>query len=209
MLGFFDEAGDPGLKVGGGSSRFFVAALVTFAEEEEALGCDRRIDGLRAELRLSAGYEFHFARNPWKIREAFLEAVEPFDFWYHLFVLDKAAAIREGRRQSPEALYQETAGLLFENAKPYLREASLLIDEGGNRELRGALLRRLRRDADSGDGQRRVRWIRQQDSRRNNLLQLADYVASCNNQAISGKGKSGELQGRYFGRKEVTRGVWP
>ena len=209
MLGFFDEAGDPGLKVGGGSSRFFVVALVTFAAEEEALRCDRRIDGLRGELRLSAGYEFHFARNPWKIREAFLGAVEPFDFRYHLFVLDKAAAIREGRRQSPEALYQETAGLLFENAKPYLREASLLIDEGGNRELRGALLRRLRRDADFSDGERIVRGIKQQDSRRNNLLQLADYVASCNNQAISGKGKSGELQGRYLGRKEVTRGVWP
>ena len=58
-------------------------------------------------------------------------------------------------------------------------------------------------------GQRVIKGVRQQDSHRNNLLQLADYVASCNNQAISGKGMAGELLGRYLGRKEVTRGVWP
>lgn len=210
MLGFFDEAGDPGLKVGDGSSRFFVVALVTFAEEDEALRCDRRIDGLRGELQLPVTYEFHFAKNPWKIREAFLRAAQAFDFRYHLFILDKAAVIREGRPlRSPEALYQETAGLLFENAKPYLRDAALIIDKGGNRELRGELLRRLRSNADSGEGQRIVKGIKQQDSHRNNLLQIADYVASCNNQAISGKAESGELQERYLRGKEVTRGVWP
>ena len=53
------------------------------------------------------------------------------------------------------------------------------------------------------------RGIKQQDSHRNNLLQLADYVASISNQAISGKGEAGQLQERYLGRKEVTRGSWP
>lgn len=138
MLGFFDEAGDPGLKVGDGSSRFFVVALVTFAEEEEALRCDRRIDELRAELHLWAGYEFHFAKNPWKIREAFLRVAQAFDFRYHLFILDKAAVIREGRSlRSPEALYQETAGLLFEQARPYLNNAVIVMDKRGDRQFRG------------------------------------------------------------------------
>ena len=168
------------------------------------------MDALRVELRLPGGYEFHFAKNPWKVREALLAAVLPFEFRYHLFVLDKAAAIREGRSlPSPDALYLEMAGLLFEQARPYLREAALLIDKGGSRELRGSLLRRLRGDAGSGEGQRVIKGVRQQDSHRNNLLQLADYVASCNNHAISGKRVAGELLERYLRRKEVTRGVWP
>ena len=210
MLGFFDESGDPGLKIDSGSSRFFVVALVTFADDAEALRCDRRIDRLRGELRLPAGYEFQFAKNPWKIREAFLRAEQPFDFRYHLFVLDKAAAIREGQPlQNPEALYQNTARLLFENAKPYLREVALLVDKGGDREIKERLFRRLRNNAGLAVGQRIIRGIKQQDSHRNNLLQLADYVASISNQAISGKGEARQLQGRYLRRKEVTRGSWP
>ena len=210
MLGFFDESGDPGLKLDSGSSRFFVAALVTFADDAEALHCDRRIDRLRGELRLPAGYEFHFAKNPWKIREAFLRAAQPFDFQYHLFVLDKAAVIREGQpMQNPEALYQNTARLLFENAKPYLREVALLVDKGGDREIKERLFRRLRSNAGLAVGQRIIRGIKQQDSHRNNLLQRADYVASISNQAISGKGEAGQLQERYLRSKEVTRGSWP
>ena len=158
MLGFFDESGDPGLQVGRGSSRFFVAALVTFAEDEEALRCDRRMDALRGELRLPGGYEFHFAKNPWKVREALLRAVSPFDFRYHLFVLDKGPGTL-GRLPLRDAgsLYKYTAGLLFEQARPYLREVALLIDAGGNRDLRGSLLRRLRRDAGTGEGQRVIK----------------------------------------------------
>ena len=106
MLGFFDESGDPGLKVEDGSSRFFVTALVTFAEDGEALRCDRRIDELRGELRLPGWHEFHFARSSQRVREAFLRATLPFEFRYHLFVLDKAPVIRRGRPwPSPEALY--------------------------------------------------------------------------------------------------------
>ena len=40
MLGFLDESGDTGLKVSSGSSPFFVVALVTFDDDEEALRCD-------------------------------------------------------------------------------------------------------------------------------------------------------------------------
>ena len=210
MLGFFDESGDPGLKIDAGSSRFFVVALVTFDADAEALRCDRRIDALRDELQLPAGYEFHFAKNPWKIRGDFLRAVQPFDFRYHLFILDKELALRQGQSlPNPEALYQDTVRLLLENAKPYLQEVALLIDKGGDRENRGKLFRRWRNNAGFAGGQPVIKGIKQQDSHRNNLLQLADYVASISNQAISGKREAKQLQERYLERKEVTRGIWP
>lgn len=210
MLGFFDESGDPGLKIDAGSSRFFVVALVTFDADDEALQCDRRIDALRGELPQPAGYEFHFAKNPWKIREDFLRAVQPFDFRYHLFILDKELALRQGQSlPNPEALYQDTVRLLLENAKPYLSEIALLIDKGGYRENRGKLFRRWRNNAGFAGGQPVIKGIKQQDSHRNNLLQLADYVASISNQAISRKREAKQLQERYLERKEVTRGIWP
>lgn len=209
MLGFFDESGDPGLKVGGGSSRFFVVAWVTFAEEEEALRCDRRIDGLRGELQLPATYEFHFAKNPWKIREAFLRAAQVFDFQYHLFILDKAAVIREGRPlRSPEALYQETAGLLFEQARPYLNNAVIVMDKRGDRQFREGLSRHLRGSIRQFRGDRVIGKVRQKESHRNNLLQLVDYAASIEHQASNGKRAAVELQERYLRRKESTRGRW-
>ena len=210
MLGFFDEAGDPGLKVGGGSSRFFVVALVTFAEEEEALRCDRRIDGLRGELRLPAGYEFHFARNPWKIREAFLGAVEPFDFRYHLFVLDKGPGTLDRRPfRDAAGLYKYAAGLLFEQARPYLDNAVIVMDKRGDRQFRDELSRHLRGSVRPLRGERVISKVSQKESHRNNLLQLADYAASIEHQASNGKRGAVELQERYLRRKEATRGRLP
>jgi hypothetical protein len=58
MLGFFDESGDTGLKINSGSSRYFAVALVTFADDDEAIRCDRRIIELRNELRLDPSYDF-------------------------------------------------------------------------------------------------------------------------------------------------------
>ena len=209
MLGFFDESGDPGLKVGRGSSRYFVVALVTFDDDDEALRCDRRIDSLRAELGLSNRYEFHFAENSRRVRQAFLRAVQPFHFEYHTFVLDKTSGISDRLPfNSPEGLYKYTAGLLFENASGHLHDVALVIDKGGNREFRAGLLQQLRSSANPSSGGRPVRRIKQQDSHRNNLLQLADYVASITNQATSGKRETKELLSRYLERKEVTRGGW-
>ena len=80
MLGFLDESGDTGLKIGSGSSRYFVVALVTFEDDSEALCCDHRINHLRQELRLSSVYEFHYSKNSKRIREEFLKAVSGFDY---------------------------------------------------------------------------------------------------------------------------------
>lgn len=210
MLGFFDESGDPGLKVGGGSSRFFVAALVTFAEDGEARHCDRRIDELRGDLQLPAGYEFHFARNSRRVREAFLRATLPFDFRYHRFAVDKSpkAWYRLGLK-SNEDLFQYTAGMVFANAGTFLRDAAIFIDRRGGKRFGGELARYLRGRLKAPGGSRLIRTVKQQESHKNNLLQLADYVDSIGNRAMSGKGDGVEWQRRYLQGKEVTSEIRP
>ena len=210
MLGFFDESGDPGLKTDSGSSRYFVVALVTFSDNEEALRCDRRIDTLRGELRLPNSYEFHFSENSKRVREAFLSAVQTVEFQYHTFVLNKASGrLNQIPFSSPDALYKYSAVSLFENAGPHLEEISVVMDKGSNREFRADLFRHLRNNTNPVSSNSLIKRMKQQDSRRNNLLQLADYVASITNQAVSGKSDSQELLNRYLKRREVTRGIWP
>jgi len=62
MLVFIDESVDPGLKVGYGSTRYFVVTLVLFEDIDEAIACDQRIGLLRKELGLRDGTEFKFSK---------------------------------------------------------------------------------------------------------------------------------------------------
>ena len=47
MLAFVDESGDSGRKILNGSSLYFVVAVVTFEDHDDALACDHRIGLLR------------------------------------------------------------------------------------------------------------------------------------------------------------------
>src|SRR5581483_9549389 len=122
MLAFLDESGDPGRKIDRGSSQYFVVALVVFNDLAEATRCDTRISLLRRELNRDDHFEFHFSDNSHRIRLAFLEAVAPYDFFFHAFVLNKDPSKLFGRGfDFKESLYKYVCGLVFENAKPHLR----------------------------------------------------------------------------------------
>ena len=89
MLVFGDEAGDSGLKLAQGSSKFFTVALVIFEEHDEAIACDQRIELLKKELGWSSESEFHFRNNSDRIRRIFLNAVAPYNFFYYGIVFNK------------------------------------------------------------------------------------------------------------------------
>ena len=60
MLVFVDESGASGLKLGKGSSEFFVLTLVIFTENEAANTSDLAVDAIRTILNLSDRTEFKF-----------------------------------------------------------------------------------------------------------------------------------------------------
>lgn len=207
MLVFIDESGDPGLKIEKGASRFFVIVLVIFEENEEAESCDKRIELLRKELRLVENYEFHFKNNSKRVRLAFLKAVAPYSFFYFGIILNKDPKKLWGEGfNTKESLYKYACGLVFQNAKPHLKDATVVVDRSGHKrfqsELRGYLRKRMNIERNV------VKKVKSQRSSGNNLLQLADYVAGVVNRKVLGK-KDASLYGKFVATKEIYVQIWP
>lgn len=76
---------------------------------------------------------------------------------------------------SPEKLHNYTTSLVFENAKPYLVDATVVIDARGGKLFRRELSKYLKRQINREE--RLIRKIKHEESHRNNLLQLVDMVS--------------------------------
>lgn len=210
MLVFLDESGDPGRKIDKGSSPFFVVALVTFDDHDEADKCDQRITALRSELKLGEGYEFHFGKNSKRVRSAFLEAVHPHHFFYHAFALNKDPKKLYGRGfDFKESLYKWVASTTFQNAKSYLDDATVVLDQCGDRKFRDELAAYLRARINSKGGKQAIKKVKIQRSTGNNLIQLADYVASITHRHVAGTPGGSELRSEFLASHESSFRLWP
>lgn len=203
MLVFIDESGDTGLKVAQGSSEYFVVALVTFEDHDDAAGCDQRIGLLRKELGLRDVDEFKFSKLPGAKREAFFDAVIPYSFFYFGIAIRKGKLHGKGF-QFKESFYKYACSLVFENAKPYLKDAIVVIDGSGTREFKQQLDSYLRRKTGSGV----IRKLKIQSSHNNNLIQLADMVVGAIHRSLLNK-PDREVYRRRISSKEMSVQVWP
>lgn len=209
MLAFIDESGDPGMvNIGQASSRCFSVTLVVFEDHEEALAVDQRIELLKRELGFPPHFEFHFNKLRPDFRRAFLQAVAPYDFFYFSIVINKEKLIGPGFR-FPNSFYKYTCGLVFENAKPYLDNAIVVIDGSGSRQFKRQLSTYLRKRAnDPADGKHIIKKIKIQDSKNNRLLQLADMVCGAVARCYSNKTNPEEYR-QLISHREIYVQFWP
>ncbi len=206
MLVFIDESGDPGFALSKGSSRFFSVALIVFEMEDEAMACDQRIELLKREQGWRG--EFHFYRNSDRVRREFLRAVAPYNFFYYGIVIDKHAShFWKESFCDKHSFYKYTCGLVFENAKEKLHDATVIIDESGNLDFKRQLRMYLRQQMNR---QRRIiRKVKMQRSESNNLLQLADYIAGIMNRSMQGEKKYVDDYKKLISHREISVKVWP
>jgi len=207
MLIFIDESGDPGLKTKQGSSQHFTVSLVVFEEEDEATACDQRIDLLRREIGWQPDSEFHFHRNSDRIRETFLKAVHPYSFFYYGITINKARLYGEGFKNK-ESFYKYACRLVFENAKDKLHDATVIIDKSGNNDFRNQMKAYLKKHVNDGE-RRLIKKVKMQDSARNNLLQLADYVAGVINRSIQQHKSNSDVFRKIIAHREIYVQIWP
>ena len=174
MLAFVDESGDAGMQKKYGSSEFFVYCAVLFFDNADAEACDKRIGELRQECFGNKNSEFKFNKCCCRAhRLRFLGEIARYDFLYLAFVLNKAKLYGPGFRFK-EPFYKYTCKLLFENAKPYLRNASVIIDGSGDRVFRKQFQKYLKEKINTN--RETISKVKIEKSHRNNLLQLADMV---------------------------------
>lgn len=205
MLVFIDESGDTGLKIEKGSSRYFVIALVSFEESDEALACDQRIGLLKRELKLSEEFEFKFSKLRKDQRIKFFEAALPYTFFYFGIVINKDRdKLYGGGFKIKESFYKYACSLVFENAKPYLKEATIIIDGSGSRQFKQEFKTYLRKKV----GTSIIKKVKIQSSHTNNLIQLVDMIAGAVHRNFTNKGDK-DIYRKMIGSKEIYVQVWP
>lgn len=206
MLVFVDESGDPGMKQKQGSSERFVVAAVIFLDHKDAEACDSKIAELCFDCFRGKKIEFKFNKCCDAIREKFLTEISDYEFLYLGFVLNKSRLWGEGFSYK-ESFYKYTCKFLFQNAKPYLKDASVVIDRSGNREFRQQLERYLKEKTNTE--REVIRKVRAEASHANSLLQLADMVCGAVARSFrTDKKDAGRFRG-MIRRRELGVQVWP
>lgn len=207
MLVFLDESGDTGLKLEQGSSKYFIVGIVLFNDHEEANKCDQRITFLKKELGFNESFEFHFKENSNRVRKAFFEAIRTYDFFYFAIVINKANLYGPGFNFK-ESFYKYTCSLVFENAKPHLDNAIVVLDGSGGKEFRKQLARYLKTKVNISS-QRYIKKVKPvRSSVSNNLVQLADMVTSAINRSLSDK-KDSQTFRDLIKHREIYVQTWP
>jgi len=208
MLVLIDESGDTGLKFGEGSTEYFIVTLLAFNDHAEADLTDKRIAELRVEIGLPQDYEFHFSNNSDAVRERFFDSIRNFDFFYFCIVLNKRKLTGEGFKYK-EPFYKYTCGLVFENAKPHLNNATAIIDGSGSREFRLQLGTYLRKRINTEkEASRYIGKVKIQDSKRNNLLQLVDMVCGAVARSYKKRDDSHKYR-KMVSHREIYVQFWP
>lgn len=171
MLILIDESGDAGFKVAKGSTSHFVVVMVIFRDFQQAEATSRAIAEARERLRVKP--EFRFNKCASSVRDAFFKAVQPFRFGVRALVVDKTRIYSESLREDKERFYNYFVKLLLKHDNGVLRGARVKIDGSGDLEFKRELGRYLR----SQMSEAKLSGLRFADSRRDNLIQLADMVA--------------------------------
>lgn len=171
MLIFIDESGDPGFKLGRGSSSHFVVSMVIFDEDEHAQSTAETIKQALADLKIKPEFKFNKSRNV--IRDAFFEKVKSCKFRVRALVVDKEKIYSKNLREDDEKFYNYFVRLLIDFKELKLNNVSIKIDGSGDREFKKELHRYLRSQVKS-DFKLKIELV---DSHKNHLIQLADMVA--------------------------------
>ena len=174
-----DESGDTGRRFRRGSTPWFVVAAVVVPDttRECGLTCDVIQQYKRNNM---SGGELHFAHNSHTQHAQFLEYMQDKEFLFVSVAVDKRKMLRRKPHvaMSKRFLFQHSLDKLFSELHQHLDNPVVLMDKNGrriDRTLRRHMLR-LFGPKHKGDW-RSIKNIVFVDSRREPLVQLADYVA--------------------------------
>jgi hypothetical protein len=199
-----DESGDPGMKLGKGSSDLFTIGMVIFQKEYEAEACRGRIQALRLDLGMKLSgkkAEFHFRAMGEAHRRAFLSAVAPFAFQFFSCTIDKTRLSGKAWEKK-DYMYKRAGMMTLDLAIGSMLEAKLLFDATSSRQFDWQFLRALKKHAGYRGERPVIKQTQRLDSYKDDMVQLIDMVCG----AVMAEDRQFH---RLIRRREAGRVVFP
>jgi hypothetical protein len=160
-------------------------------------------------LRESLGWqaEFHFSKMDRANRLRFLTHVAGFQFFHITCVFNKQKLSGPGFA-FPNSFNKYAINLVFQNARPHLSNATIIIDGKGERRFRQTLQTYLKKRINSDD-RSVIQKVKLESSHGNNLLQLADMVCGAMGRSFNQNRAGGREYRRLVSHRELPTQVWP
>lgn len=176
MLVFIDDSGDPGFKLGRGSSAFFVISAVIFDDFLEAEKTALIIKELRRRLFGRDDVEFKFQKSKRDVRVKFLKSISSCQFRVRCLVVEKRLLYSPKLRNEKQSFYGYIIKTMLKYSNNSILDAKIRIDGSGDRAFKKSFLSYLRREL-NGNEKRIMDGCKLIDSKNDVLIQLADMIA--------------------------------
>lgn len=179
QLVFIDDSGDPGFK-GSASSSNFVMSAALFMEPKVATLVNNTIAEYRRHLGWRDDYEFKFSKIRKDIIIDLLQTVAKYDFQIYAVYVDKSNFQNVAQIIDNKKLYNWATKELL--AIMPLSGAKIKIDGKYNKEYKLRIKSYMRRELNLDTY--KIAQFSVQDSKRDNLIQLADLIAGSINRYL-------------------------
>ena len=178
-----EESGDAGFKFNRGSSRFFVIALVIFANNIDAEYAESSIQMLKQDFGWHQNREFKFNKTNREQRVAFLRLASTLDFTIRAVLVDKERLVEQESLRNKNGFYLYVIERILNRNADAFNKAFIFLDGEGDRTYRQAATVLIRRAINKSD--RKLQSFSFVDSKLNHLVQLADMIAGSINRSTS------------------------
>ena len=176
MYGPLDESGAPGVKCK--NNDYLVVSLIVFDAMDDKDAAETKIADLRKHLKLPEDYEFHCHNNSTKPQQEFINLLSRLNFRFITIAIRKDFSKKT-------ASYKRISELLVPEIQKYF--PSIKIEMDSNPILFAELKRSLKINKLTGAK------IRQVDSRKSSIVQMADYVVSISSKKVKNTPKATEF----------------
>lgn len=176
MLVFIDDSGDPGFNFERGSSVYFALAAVIFDDNKEAETVSAAINDLRNKLNWKCEKEFKFNKSNLGIRKTFLTTVTKYNFRIRILLVDKRKIRSPELRSNKNSFYNFMIKELLTHSNGTINNANIYLDGHEDKSYKKAARTYFRKQLNSNSKiAKKLEFV---DSKKNNLIQIADMIAS-------------------------------
>ena len=180
QLVFIDDSGDPGFRRNV-SSPILVLAAIVFNDSAQAALVNEEITKLRQILGWKDGHEFKFRNTSKGIKMTFLQNVSRYDFNIYAVFFRKADYPNVFKFSNEEKLYNWTVKELLLTIP--LKDAFIKIDGKYDKSYKLRVRSYFRKELNKNKTKRAIDF-EVEDSKKDNLIQLADMVVGSINRAL-------------------------